>query len=228
MVPVKGSNAVLGATLDSAWLIHVAALLQVVGLVLRRQLVLRIFLLAGSLVYVAYFYWHTAEPMLAAAFWSAALGAANLVGIVRLILERLHFRQSEDERHFLETLKVLTPGELRRLMRLARWQVTEVTTTLTQQGQPVRSLYFVLDGQIDMVKDGKAFSSRPGVFIGEVAFLLNTPASATVFLAPGTKYIEWPADALRKMLERTPSLESTMDQLFNRMLASKVARSWGK
>ncbi len=218
----------LEAILESGWLIHVAALLQVVGLVLRRQLVLRIFLLAGSLVYVAFFYWHGAGPMLSAAFWSAALGAANLVGIVRLILERLHFRQSDDERHFLETLRVLTPGELRRLMRLARWQVTDATTTLTHEGQPVRSLYFVLEGGIDIVKGGKAFSSRPGIFIGEVAFLLNTPASATVFLAPGAKYIEWPAEPLRKLLERTPSLENTMEQLFNQMLARKVAQSWGE
>ena len=221
-------KAVLEVTFDSGWLIHVAALLQVVGLVLRRQLVLRIFLLVGSLVYVAYFYWHSDQPMLAAAFWSAVLGAANLIGIIRLIIERLHFRQSEDERHFLEILKVLTPGELRRLMRLARWRTAEATTTLTQEGQPVRSLYFVLDGRIEIVKDGKSFAIGPGVFIGEVAFLLNTPASASVFLAPGAKYIEWPAEALRKLLHRTPSLESTMKQLFNQMLARKVAHSWGE
>ncbi len=220
--------AVYELTVIGDWLIHMAALLQVVGLLLRRQLLLRLFVLAGSLVYVAYFYFHGAEPMWAAIFWSSVLGAANIVGITRLVLERLSFRQSEDEQHFLRMLRTLKPGELRRLMRLAHWREAEETTTLTQEGQPVRNLYFVLDGKVDIVKAGKPFSTGPGVFIGEIAFLLNTPASATVFLAPGTKYIEWPAESLRRLINRTPSLGLSMEQLFNQELARKVAHSWGK
>lgn len=215
-------------TIYSDWLIHIAALLQMLGLLLRTQLLLRLFVLVGSLVYVAYYYFHTVEPMWAAIFWSAVLGAANTFGIARLILERLHFRQTADEQQFLRLLETLTPGELRRLMRLARWRVAEVTTTLTQEGQPVRNLYFVLHGQIEIVKAGKPFSTRPGVFIGEVAFLLKTSASATVFLAPGAKYIEWPVEPLRKLIDRTPSLGISMKHLFNQELARKVARSWGE
>ncbi len=214
-------------TVDSGWLIHVAALLQVLGLLLRRQLLLRIFLLAGSLAYVGYFYAHAVEPMWAAVFWSAVLGTANVIGITRLVLERLHFRHSEEERRFLETLEILSPGELRRLMRLAKWHEAEATTTLTQEGRPVRELYYVLDGGIEIVKAGKSFPVEPGVFIGEVAFLLDTPASATVFLAPGARYIAWPAEPLRKLIGRTPSLGLTMERLFNQELARKVAQSWG-
>ena len=223
----KGEVAVHEWTVDSGWLIHVAALLQVLGLLLRRQLMLRLFLLAGSFAYVAYFYAHAVEPMWAPIFWSSVLGAANAIGIARLVMERLHFRHSEEERHFLETLKVLTPGELRRLMRLAQWREAEETTTLTQEGRPVRELYYVLDGGIEVVKAGKAFPLRPGVFIGEVAFLLDTPASATVFRAPGTRYIAWSAEPLRKLIDRTPSLGLTMERLFNQELARKVAQSWG-
>ena len=61
----------------------------------------------------------------------------------------------------------------------------------------------------------------------EVAFLLDTPASATVFLAPGTRYIAWSAEPLRKLIDRTPSLGLTMERLFNQELARKVAQSWG-
>lgn len=214
-------------TVDSGWLIHIAALLQVLGLLLRRQLLLRIFVLAGSLAYVAYFYAHAVEPMWAAVFWSSVLGSANVVGITRLVLERLHFRQSEEERQVLEALQVLKPGELRRLMRLAKWRQAEATTTLTQEGRPVRDLYFVLDGGIEIVKAGKSFQVRPGVFIGEVAFLLDTPATATVALAPGARYIAWPAAPLRKLIDHSPSLGLTMERLFNQELARKVALSWG-
>lgn len=210
------------------WLVHIAALLQVLGLLLRRQLMLRLFVLAGSVVYIAYFYFHAMGPMWAPMFWSAVLGAANVFGITRLLLERMQFRQSPDERDFLRMLKVLTPGESRRLMRLARWRVAEQTTKLTQEGRAVEHLYFVLDGQIDIVKTGKSFCISPGVFVGEIAFLLNTPASATVFVGPGAKYIEWSAESLRGLIDRIPSLRTTMEHLFNQELARKVAHSWGE
>lgn len=213
---------------DSAWLVHVAALLQVLGLLLRGQLLLRLFILAGNLFYAAYYYFYPDEPLWAAIFWSAVLGAANLVGTARLLWERVHFRQTDDERHFLNLMKTLTPGELRRLMRLAQWRTADATTTLTQEGRPVRKLYFVLDGRIEVVKDGRSFALAPGVFIGEIAFLMNTPASATVFLQPGCKYIEWPADALHKVIDRTPSLGVSMERLFNQELARKLAHSWGQ
>lgn len=213
--------------IDSAWLVHIAALLQVLGLLLRGQLLLRLFILVGTVFYAAYYYVYPDEPLWAAIFWSAVLGAANLVGIARLLWERVHFRQTEDERHFLRLMKTLTPGELRRLMRLAEWRTAKATTTLTQEGQPVAKLYFVLDGRIEAVKDGRSFALTPGIFIGEVAFLMNTPASATVFLQAGAKYIEWPADALHRVIDRTPSLGISMERLFNRELARKVAHSWG-
>ena len=48
-----------------------------------------------------------------------------------------------------------------------------------------------------------------------------------MFLAPGTRYIAWSAEPLRKLIDRTPSLGLTMERLFNQELARKVAQSWG-
>lgn len=213
-------------TAGTGMLVHLAALLQLLGLLSREQLLLRSLVLLGSLAYIAYYYAHPEQPLWGAIFWSSVLAAANIVGIGRIAWERTSFRRTGDERYFLNMIKTLTPGELRRLMRLAEWRVAERTTTITQEDQPVDSLYFVLDGQIEIVKAGRSFSVDPSVFIGEVAFLLNTRASASVFLQPGTKYIEWPAQALRKAIERHPPLGQAMHRLFNQELAGKVANAW--
>lgn len=213
-------------TAGSGLLVHLAALLQLLGLLNRNQLLLRALVLLGSLAYIAYYYAYPEQPLWGAIFWSSVLAAANIIGIGRILWERTSFRRTGDERYFLQMLKTLTPGELRRLMRLAEWRVAERTTTIVQEDQPVASLYFVLDGQIEIVKTGRSFSIDPSVFIGEVAFLLNTKASASVFLQPGTKYIEWPAAALRKAIARNPPLGQAMQRLFNKELAGKVANSW--
>lgn len=214
---------------DLAWnaglLVHAAALLQVMGFLNRKQLVLRGFILAGSLTYIAYYYYHPETPLWGAMFWAGALALANLIGIVRVLLDRRRSRHGEDETAFLDILKVLTPGEFRRLMQMADWHTADEQTQLTAQGETVPSLYFIIDGQVDIDKSGWTFSLPSGVFIGEISFLLGGTATASSSVPPGTKYIEWPKEKLRQAIERTPSLGASMERLFNQELARKVAVS---
>jgi len=62
-------------------------------------------------------------------------------------------------------------------------------------------------------------------FIGEVAYLHNTPASATVSLRPGTRYMEWPVKRLHKELEAREELKHTVMSLIGLDMALKVART---
>jgi len=216
--------------LDLAWnaglLVHAAALLQILGLLNRNQLVLRGLVLAGSLIYTAYYYLFPIAPLWGAMFWSTGLAAANLIGIARVILDRRLSHGMEHEDCFVDMLKVLTPGEFRRLMQMAEWHTTTKPTQLTVEGEVVPSLYFVIDGDVDICKAGRNFTLPGGLFIGEVSFLLGGAATASVSLPPEAKYIEWPKAALQKAIERTPSLGSSMERLFNQELARKVAISW--
>lgn len=215
---------------DLAWnaglLVHAAAVLQVLGFLNRNQLTLRGLVLAGSIVYTAYYYLHPDTPLWGAMFWSTGLAAANLIGIVRVVLDRRRSGKHENEDCFLDMMKVLTPGEFRRLMQMAEWHTTSEATRLTTEGEPVPSLYFVIDGKVEIEKAGRAFTLSPGLFIGEVSFLLGGTASASVSLPAGAKYIEWPKKLLHKAIDRTPTLGASMERLFNQELARKVAVSW--
>ncbi len=214
------------ATAGTGLLVHLGALLQLLGLLNRNQLCLRLLVLLGSMAYIAYYYAYPDRPLWGAIFWSSVLGAANILGIGRILWERTVWRRTGDEGHLLKVFDTLTRGQLRRLMRPARWRVAATRTLIVEEGQPVGNLYFVLDGQIEIVKAGRAFSLDPRVFIGEIAFLLNTKASASVYLQPGTRYIEWSAAELRRALARNPCLGQAMHRLFNKHLAGKVANSW--
>ena len=217
---------------DLAWntglLVHAAALLQVFGFLNRNHLVLRCFILCGSLVYVAYYYLYPDSPLWGAIFWSTALALANLAGIARVLLDRRRSRLGEHEDSFFNILKVLTPGEFRRLMQIAEWRVAEKPTQLTREGEAVPSLYFVISGDVDVEKSGRTLTHGPGVFIGEVSMVLGGTATASVTLAPGSRYIEWQRQKLRKTIERSPSLGESINRLFNQEMARKLAVSWSR
>lgn len=217
-------------SLDLAWstglLVHAAALLQVFGFLNRKQLALRSLTLAGSLVYLAYYYFHPDKPLWGAMFWSSILALANLVGIVRLLLERRVGDGNQHHDSFLNIMKVLTPGEFRRLMQMAEWRVAEKNTQLTREGEVAPSLYFVTGGQVEVGRGGKGLTLGPGAFIGEISFVLNGAATADVCAPAGTEYIEWPQATLRKAVDRTPSLGISLERLFNQELARKLVTSW--
>jgi CRP-like cAMP-binding protein len=82
-----------------------------------------------------------------------------------------------------------------------------------------------LDGALEITKSGRAIDVSPGIFIGEIAYLRNTPASATVLAKAGTTYISWPFSILQKMTLQQDSLRQSLTNLLSSDLAAKVARS---
>jgi CRP-like cAMP-binding protein len=53
--------------------------------------------------------------------------------------------------------------------------------TLTRQGAPGREFFVLLEGQVDVERDGEKINSLgPGEFFGELALISNIPRTATV------------------------------------------------
>lgn len=206
-------------------LVHLAAFVYVLGFLVRDQLVLRGLVLFGTLLYIAYYYLHPDVPLWDAIGWSVVLGGVNLWVMWLIIRDRTHFNLSEDERQLFRAFQTLTPGEFRQVLKLAEWRTAGQKVTLTVEDETVERLYFVLDGEITIRKADRSFTVPANVFIGEIAFLLGSKASATVEVSPGTRFVQWPQQAFKHMLSRRPSLKMALDSLFNRDMAAKVARS---
>lgn len=80
-------------------------------------------------------------------------------------------------------------------------------------------------GTISIVKAERRFTVASGVFIGEIAWLLGTPATATVEVSPGARYVEWDSAHLRSLLTRSPDLRIAFEGMLNRDLAGKLGKS---
>jgi CRP-like cAMP-binding protein len=72
-------------------------------------------------------------------------------------------------------------------------------------------------------KAGSRASSPSGTFIGEIAFLLSRPATATVTLEPGIPYFVWNGGKLRQLMQKQPALGTALSAVLNKKLAQKVA-----
>ncbi len=211
--------------LGTAAIVHIAGLMHVLGYLSRDQLILRGFLLAGTAVYIVFYAVQATGPMWSAMLWSTVLGAANLYVIVSMILDRRVQRFTEDEQKLFSEFAGMSPGQFRRLMRAGKWMTAASPTVLTTENERPWALYYVLEGGITIAKSGREFQVQPPMFIGEVAWLLNTDASATVEIADGARYVVWDTGDLKALLKRNPDLGLCLDNLLNRDLAGKIARS---
>ena len=83
----------------------------------------------------------------------------------------------------------------------------------------------MLTGAVGIVKRGGRAVIDAGTFIGEIAFLLDRPATATVTLERGCHYFVWNASALHQAMAAKPALGNSLRAAMNRNLAMKVAQA---
>ena len=115
------------------------------------------------------------------------------------------------------------PGDLRSVLKHAERWATDRPMTLTTEGARVDTLYFVIKGRLEAEKLGETFRIPPGVFVGEVAYLMNSKGSATVRLEAGAEIIAWPLDKLKAQARRNPRAELALNSIISTDLAAKVA-----
>jgi hypothetical protein len=205
--------------------LHLAGLVSVGALALKDQLKLRgvlmVSLTCSALSHVV----GLAHPAWPDLFWNAVSLIINVYVLAQLILDRTHFGLSREQEKLFSAFKVLTPGEFRALEGVAEWKTAQAGETLTTEGVIPDHLYYVLDGEVKIAKGDRAFTIRPKAFIGEVAYLHDQPASATVTLSDGARYLRWDVGVLERRLDSRAALRTALMRLLSLDTAQKVAGS---
>jgi len=210
---------------DHYFYTNVAGLVSVGALALKDQLKLRGVLLVGlafSLLSHVVGLQHPAWPDL---FWTATSFAIDVYVLTQLIFDRTHFGLTPEQEKLFWAFKVLTPGEFRSLVKVAQWKTAHEGELLTQAGVKPDHLFYVLDGEVRIAKGERAFTVQPRSFIGEVAYLHDCPASASVTLGEGARYLSWDLATLERRLESGRALRAAMMRLLSLDTAQKVAAS---
>jgi CRP-like cAMP-binding protein len=104
------------------------------------------------------------------------------------------------------------------LLRDHKKQQFEAGQDIIQQGQRTGCLFFLIEGEITILKDGVPFatSSQPGAVFGELAMLLNGPHGATVRASkPSTFYV---VENPREFLESSATVSLHVCEILARRL----------
>jgi hypothetical protein len=203
--------------------VSVAVVCQIAGFLLRDQISLRLFVLLGSALYILYYMISADRPLWDAIFGTTAIAAANLVGLVSLLLSRWRFSVPRRQRDLLDALRPLEPGLFRRLMRCGEVVTAAGRIRMTTEGAPPDSLWFVAEGVIAIDKFGERVEFEGPCFIGEIAWLQGVPATATTTLSTGARAVRWPRERLSRATRRSPRLATALEALIAQDMARKVA-----
>lgn len=215
-LPFMGSIFVL--------LFHVSNMVVFLAFLLRDQLQLRI-LMGLSFVLQGLYYWSVpGGPLLDPLFWIVVSFIGNMVMIFMVFGGRLDFGVPEDLRPLYERMAVLTPGQFRKLAaRTVR--IHGAGTAILTEGMKPDRLYYLLRGEVQLIKNRQASVLQAGTFLGEIAFLSDLPATATVVLKEDAFCLAWNRAALLQLMKKEPAIDIAMRGFFNHDLAHKVARS---
>jgi Cyclic nucleotide-binding domain len=207
------------------YLIHVGALFYLVCFLFRDQLWLRIFAVLGDLVYTAFYFTAADVPLWSAIVYSGLNVAINLFMVAMILQDRRMLRLDDNDLRLFQSFQGMAPGDFRRLRKIGQWHKADDDRTLTIEGEALHQLYYVVDGEIEVKKGDRNIPVKAGLFIGEIAYLKNGPASATVVAKAGAHYISWTHADLKKIVTRNDSLKQSFSNLLSADLAMKVARS---
>jgi len=206
-------------------LVYASLAMQCVGYLSRDELHWRPAMLFGNCLNIVYYSIVAAHPLRDAIITNAALASVNLGMILLVIHERSTWSMSAETSAVYRLFPMLSPGQFRQLLRIGRRETAGETRVLVSEGAVPETLYFVLSGPVTIEKGGRSTRAGSGIFIAEVAFLTDRPASATVRVGPGAEYLVWEVPALRRVLARRKALRAAMVASLNLDLARKVARS---
>lgn len=205
--------------------VHLASLAYVVAFLSCNQMILRLLVLVGTTLELAYFYLIADKPLWDAILWSVIFCAANVFTLWRIMRDERLGTLTDDELSLHAAIPGIEPKDFRSLLGLAELHETRKIEVLTEENAPVRSLYFILDGGVRMAKSQAERLLPAGIFIGEIAYLLQQKASATVRVGAGTRYLRWNAADLHTLAKGREGLRNALEAAFNRDLAAKVAAS---
>lgn len=205
--------------------LDIAGVISVAALALRDQIKLRAVLLISIMFAIAAHSVMSKETGWTEVFWHGVEFVINFVVLAQLILDRTHIGLTPEQEELFKAFHSLTPGEFRALLKLASWETTTAPEVLTTEGQIPEDLFYVLHGVIEIEKGGRLFQIDPRSFIGEVAFLHNCPATATVRVGQGARFVRWKVKSLEKGLDAKNELRVAMMRLIGLDMATKVARA---
>lgn len=205
------------------YLVHFGYALQLVALLARDVLWLRSVLIAAQSVLAFYAFTRGLWPYV---FWNLLFVAINIWWVTRLLRERRAVTLPQElrelhRRHFA----ALGPPEFLRLWREGD-RLSARDQRLVAEGTRPDALYFVLEGQVDVLRDGHLLARLgAGNFVAEMSLLTGEPTTADAVARGAVEYMSWPAARLERLRRDDPVFWTRLQSVLGHDLVEKLRRA---
>jgi hypothetical protein len=203
---------------------HLASVLTMAAYLLKDILWLRLLTILSCFAGIAFNFIVPATPLWTVIYWNVLFAVINVVQVAIIIKQRsgVHFTEEEKELH--DTLfKNFVPFEFMKLMRVGKWLDAKQGEILATEKKPIDSIMLIYNGQVAVELNGKEVAKlKDGNFIGEVSFITGGAATATVKALQPTRYVAWPKEAIKQLLNRNPSMRFAMQAMLSTDLSKKL------
>lgn len=156
--------------------------------------------------------------------WDLVFIGINLYQIYRLVRDRLSLRLPEADRDLLRGVFTgLDDTQIARLLTAGELCELSAGAILAEENQPLGKLFFICAGRVKVAISGREVSELgAGNFIGEVAFLTERPATATVIAEGPVRALAFDRDKLNQFFRNETEVAGLIYQLIGRELAQKI------
>ena len=185
---------------------------------------LRVVAIAISLLTIIFDFLLYYEPHWLIIQWNAIFILIHLFRLSSTYLQRFDIHFTPEERKLYESVfTTLTKAEFKKLTRIAAWKELASGTRIVSQGEKINALRVVSQGKARvLVNDQLVAHVHAGGFIGEVGFLSDGLASATVVAEGPMTVMIWTSHQFQAILDRNPLLNAKTQQIFGTDLVQKL------
>jgi hypothetical protein len=185
---------------------------------------LRLLAIVALTAEALYFYMAGDRQLWVGILWAAVFNVINIVQLILLARARIKVRMSEEEK----TLHASVFGKLEkvdfsRILAVGSFEELPEGTELTSQDREVTSVRLLLSGQARVMVDSAVIAGlSAGDFVGEMAYIGDCNASATVVTEARCRTFRVGIDDLRALTRKHEKIEAAMNARFSIDLARKL------
>jgi CRP-like cAMP-binding protein len=185
---------------------------------------LRVVAVVGLSLEILYF-WHSGGDLRTGMGWDLIFIAINLYQLYRLAKDRLSLRLPEADRDLLRSVFTgLDDPQIARLLIAGEFCDFAGGTTLAAENEALDRIFFICSGRARVMIGGREVSHlEKGSFVGEVAFLTDKPATATVIAEGDMRALAFNGSELKQFFDKETEVAGLIYQLLGReLVANKI------
>ncbi len=204
---------------------HASYFLLVVSMLMRRMILLRIFVIASSITGIIYYGMIMSDPV--SIFWETLLISVNIIQLAITAWRNRVAQFTTEEQQLLEShFRALPPSRQRALLRFGTWTDVPAGTILSTEGAPVTALAYLAKGAASVTSGGTVVGHcGAGAFVGEITVARGGPASGTVTAETDLRVWRVDAEAVRRILGRHSDLAAALEAAFFVSISTKLVQN---